>query len=113
MEQGQSNFSSNYLKNIPNETLPVVLDWAIGNEKCGEVAQNKTKIACKGKSKCYDFYTKSGYQIKCKQGYGGNQFLHDSCQGITSYIVYICFNFAHDHSNYRVHNYILHLIHRH
>ena len=59
VEQGQFNFSFNYLKNIPNETLPAVLDWAIVNEKCEEVAQNKTRIACKGKSKCYDLYTKS------------------------------------------------------
>ncbi|KAL0012806.1 hypothetical protein SO802_007914 [Lithocarpus litseifolius] len=82
VEQGRFNFSSNFLKNIPNETLLVVLDWAIGNEKCGKVAQNKIKIACKGKSKCYDLYTKSGYQCKCEQAYEGNQFFHDSCQDI-------------------------------
>ena len=38
VEQGQFNFSSNYLKNILSETLPMVLDWAIGNKTCGKVA---------------------------------------------------------------------------
>ena len=104
VEQSQFNFSSNYLTNIPDKTLPVVLDWSIENETCEEAAKNKTKFACKGKSECHDLPTMSGFQCKCKPGYRGNPYLHDSCQGITPYIVYICFNFAYDHCNYGVLN---------
>ena len=49
VEQSQFNFSSNYLTNTPVKTLPMVLEWAIRNETCGEAAKNKTKFACKGR----------------------------------------------------------------
>ena len=41
------NFSSDYLISLQsNRALPVVLDWAIGNETC-DVAQTKVNYVCK------------------------------------------------------------------
>ena len=82
VEQGQFNFSSDYLRNISSEMLPMVLDWAIGNEKCREATRNKTNFACKGNSECHDLHSRDGYHCKCKQGYQGNPYLDDGCQGI-------------------------------
>ena len=76
-----------------------MLEWAIRNEK-----QLRAKQNLHVRGECYDLHTMSGFQCKCKPGYRGNPYLHDSCQGITPYIVYICFNFAYDHCNYGVLN---------
>lgn len=83
VEQGQFNFSSNYLRNMSKEMLPIVLDWAIGKETCEEAARNKTNFACKRNSECHDrFSTMLGYQCSCKPGYRGNPYLYDGCQGM-------------------------------
>ena len=82
VEQGQFNFSSDDLRNISSKRLPMVLDWAIGNETCREATRNKTNFACKGNSECHDLHSWDGYRCKCKQGYQGNPYLDDGCQGI-------------------------------
>ena len=80
-EQGQFDFSSAYLKNLTYEELPMVLEWGIGNETCKKAARNKTAFACKGNSYCQDLETTSGYRCECEQGYQGNPYLPDGCQG--------------------------------
>ena len=86
VEQGQFNFSSVYLHNFSKEWVPTVFDWAIGNETCKE-ARDEMNFACKGNSECYDLQTRSGYHCKCKQGYQGNPYLHDGCQGIIIHLL--------------------------
>ena len=82
VEQDQFSFSSAYLKNLPYKKVPMVLDWAIGNETCEVASRNITTFSCKGNSACYDLKTRSGYQCKCKQGYQGNPYLSNGCEGI-------------------------------
>ena len=82
VEQGQFNFSSDDLRNISSKMLPMVLDWAIGNETCEKAARNEINFACKGNSECHDLHSRDGYHCKCKQGYQGNSYLDDGCQGI-------------------------------
>ena len=83
IQEDKFNFSPDYLISLQNnETLPMVLDWAIGNETC-EVARNKTNYVCGGNSTCIDLNsTLSGYHCQCRDGYRGNPYLKDGCQGI-------------------------------
>uniref|UniRef100_A0A2N9FIH5 Protein kinase domain-containing protein n=1 Tax=Fagus sylvatica TaxID=28930 RepID=A0A2N9FIH5_FAGSY len=55
------NFSSDYLISLQNnKTLPMVLDWAIGNETCEVAANNKSAYVCGGNSTCYNPINGSG-----------------------------------------------------
>ncbi|KAL4271854.1 hypothetical protein GQ457_13G021860 [Hibiscus cannabinus] len=74
-----NNKSFDELANI--ESLPLVLDWAIGNEPC-KVAEHKSDYACKQNSTCLDPENRPGYICKCKDGYYGNPYHPNGCQDI-------------------------------
>ncbi|XP_035546550.1 wall-associated receptor kinase 2-like [Juglans regia] len=82
VKKGNFSFSTDYLQKWPHKRLPIVLDWAIGNETCDE-ARKKRDFACRNpNSECHDPETRRGYQCKCKQGYQGNPYLPHGCQDI-------------------------------
>ncbi|CAL5384739.1 unnamed protein product [Camellia sinensis] len=55
-EETNYTFSSIDLANLQNRSMvPVVLDWAVGNQRCDEAKKNLTSFACKANSDCYDF----------------------------------------------------------
>ena len=86
IQKDKFSFSSAYLTSLQNnETRPMVLDWAIGNETC-DVARNKGNYICGANSNCSDlkYGSAPGYGCKCKNGYDGNPYLKDGCQGIYS-----------------------------
>ena len=66
----------------------MVLDWAVGNERC-EAAQNKENYLYGANSICIDLNpdSGSGYHCNCKDGYEGNPYLKGGCQGIQ--LIYI------------------------
>jgi hypothetical protein len=87
VEKGKFNFSSDYLWDLPNERVPLVFDWAVGNETCKE-ARNKPNFTSQDKnSECFDLQNRQGYRCMCKQGYKGNPYLNGGCQGM--YYIYI------------------------
>nr|XP_023893551.1 putative wall-associated receptor kinase-like 16 [Quercus suber] len=82
IREDKFNFYSAYLTTLRNyKTLPVVLDWTIGSEKC-DLAQNKSNYICGGNSTCVDPKYGSGYRCECKKGYRGNPYLDHGCQDI-------------------------------
>ncbi|KAJ1404803.1 Serine/threonine-protein kinase, active site [Sesbania bispinosa] len=80
--EGYYNFSSMDLKKLEKESVPLVLDWAVGNQRCKE-AQYLSRYACKAKnSVCHDSTNGIGYICKCKDGFMGNPYLHHGCQDV-------------------------------
>ncbi|XP_035546446.1 wall-associated receptor kinase 2-like [Juglans regia] len=71
---------------VPARSVPVVLDWAIGNKMCKD-AQKMTSYLCNATySNCFDSGNRLGYLCRCSPGYKGNPYLpdgqDDSCQDI-------------------------------
>lgn len=53
----------------------------LGNETC-QVAENQSSYACHSSyGYCVDKYP--GYSCDCRDGYEGNPYLEDGCQGLS------------------------------
>ncbi|KAF5467861.1 hypothetical protein F2P56_012073 [Juglans regia] len=87
VDEQEYKFSSDFTNLKNTTTVPLVLDWAIGNKTCKDAQKNKGSYACKAThSYCYDSTNGPGYRCKCSSGYHGNPYLpdgqDDSCQDI-------------------------------
>ncbi|KAI3913084.1 hypothetical protein MKX01_035659 [Papaver californicum] len=89
VEVGSFNFASSYLKDFKNHgtgTVPVAVDWSVGNETCSEARRNSTSYACGPNTDCINPEGNNtiGYRCNCKRGYTGNPYLSiaGGCQDI-------------------------------
>ncbi|KAF6174245.1 hypothetical protein GIB67_033777 [Kingdonia uniflora] len=64
------------------EDIPVVLDWALGDQTCQEAQDDVSSYACKDNSYCYSLDTSPGYRCGCLTGYEGNPYLSNGCQDV-------------------------------
>ncbi|KAK8953585.1 Wall-associated receptor kinase 2 [Platanthera guangdongensis] len=63
-------------------TVPVVLDWAVGNDQTCLSAATSADYACGDNSYCSNSTNAAGYSCSCQTGYQGNPYLSNGCQDI-------------------------------
>ncbi|KAK4478464.1 hypothetical protein RD792_013939 [Penstemon davidsonii] len=80
--RGASDLSDPNFPERVSASVPIVLDWVIGNLTCGEVRSSEN-YACKSNSYCVDSDTVfKGYRCRCNNGYQGNPYLDPGCTDI-------------------------------
>ena len=67
------------------ESLPVVVNWGVGNETCEEARKTSSTYACGGNTRCYADDRALVHRRRCEEGYEGNAYLPNGCQGKLQY----------------------------
>ena len=81
-----NNNSSSAFNSSRGGKAPVVLDWSIGFEDCKTAVRNPDYACRSNNSFCSDSTSGRGYICKCNQGFHGNPYLPNGCQGESTFL---------------------------
>lgn len=82
---GVSDFMDPGFVNRTRASVPMLVDWVVGNLSCSE-ARTAGVLACQANSECVDSDTGvPGYRCICHNGYQGQPYLDPGCQGLFCY----------------------------
>ncbi|KAK9054945.1 hypothetical protein SSX86_026024 [Deinandra increscens subsp. villosa] len=79
---GVSDFMDPNFRNRTRASVPILVDWVVGNSSCSE-ARSAGVLACQANSECVESDTGvPGYRCICNDGYQGQPYLEPGCQDI-------------------------------
>ncbi|KAJ0640453.1 putative EGF-like domain, wall-associated receptor kinase, EGF-like calcium-binding protein [Helianthus annuus] len=79
---GVLDFMDPNFRNRTMASVPMLVDWVVGNLSCSEV-RSAGVLACQANSECVDSDTGvPGYRCICNNGYQGQPYLEPGCQDI-------------------------------
>ena len=88
------NFSGDEVRPLKKALSPqrerrMILDWAFGSTTCDQAQSYKFEPLCKyGYGTCVDAPSGAGYLCKCPDGYDGNPYVSDGCQGKLRFLLH-------------------------